>query len=425
MNRKNNYFSKKSVIKEISILGLLIIFYILIRSIHFASYINFSHDQGLFSSRAIEIYRNKSLTLIGPSISYIFQGREIFQGGVIYYVFLLFLWLGNFEPLMASYFFMLFSAVMLIPLFYGVKLLMNKNAAWLVCIIYTFLPFYINYSRFLWNPNFQFSLLPILILFMGLFKKYNKVYLFGLMSIFLGILLQFHYQFIVIIIGIAIYYFVLKQTKLSFLPVYTIGLMIGLSPLILFELRNNFYNLQTIYFFLSHGQYFLNSGGSMQSHYFLSISFFVLLFFVSVVQKYFSEIKLIVLTVILLSISVFIYGRKPLNAFGMSDNWNYISEESAFRLIKAQKISNFNVANTIYDTKASVQKYLLRRDAVIINEEDYYNNKYLFVISTNKDTFTGKRAYEIETFKPSVIVSNWKINDYYKLYLLKRIGRDD
>ena len=109
----------------------------------------------------------------------------------------------------------------------------------------------------------------------------------------------------------------------------------------------------------------------------------------------------------------------------MSDNWNYISEEKAFRLIKAQKISNFNVANTIYDTKASVQKYLLRRDAVIINEEDYYNNKYLFVISTNKDTFTGNRAYEIETFKPSVIVSNWKINDYYKLYLLKRIDKDD
>ena len=66
--------------KELVLLLLLIGIFIAIRSIHFTSYLNFSTDQGLFSLEALKIYNEKSLTLIGPPMSYSFQGRELFQG---------------------------------------------------------------------------------------------------------------------------------------------------------------------------------------------------------------------------------------------------------------------------------------------------------------------------------------------------------
>lgn len=420
MKNKKNYFSRERKLKEISILVLLISLSISIRSIHFSSHVNFSHDQGSFSSKVLDIYRNKSLTLIGPSISYIYQGREIFQGGIIYYILLLFLWIGNFNPIYASYLFMLFATCMLIPLFYGVKMLIGKNVAWLACIIYALFPFYTDYSRFLWNPNFQFALLPVLILLMGFYKKFRKPFPFLLIGIYTGFLLQFHYQFIVIIVGLIIYYFFFKKLSIKLLAFFICGFLIGLSPLVLFELRNNFYNTQTIWYFISHGQYFVNSGGSLQPHYLLSISLFVLLIILSILNKHITR-GILIAGVIILSIgSILIYGRYPSHAFGMSDNWNYLLEEKAYKIIKAQNISNFNVANSIYDTKASVQKYLLKRDGVAINEEEYYRNLYLFVITTRDDTLTGDRAYEVESFRPSVVVNAWSLNSYYKLYLLKR-----
>ena len=176
--------------KELVLLLLLIGIFIAIRSIHFTSYLNFSTDQGLFSLEALKIYNEKSLTLIGPPMSYSFQGRELFQGGIIYYGFLFFLLLGNFDPVTASYFFMLFAGVMLIPLFYGTKHLLSVHAAWVVALCYALLPIYIDYTRFLWNPNFQLVLLPVLLFFMGLFAKTEKHRYLFLVALTSGILLQ-------------------------------------------------------------------------------------------------------------------------------------------------------------------------------------------------------------------------------------------
>lgn len=423
-NRKQAVF-KTVILREILFLILLIISGIIIRSLHFSYFLNFSHDQGLFSSYALDIYRNRTITLIGPSISYIYQGREIFQGGVIYYVFLFFLWIGSFDPIKSSYLFMVSAMFMLLPLFYGVKYLINRKAAYYVCVVFSLLPFYIDYTRFLWNPNFQFVFIPILFLLMGFYKKTKKTYLLFFVGIYAGFLLQFHYQFVIIIFGLIIYYFVYKCSPVKLLPLFISGILLGFSPLIIFELRNNFYNTQTIWYFISHGQYFLNSGGSMQPHYFLSLSLFMLIIVLSFLQRYTSYKKLVFLSAFLFILSAFSYGKKPSTAFGMSKNWNYLLEKKAHEIIKAQEIKNFNIANAVYDTKAAVQKYLLRREGILINEEDYYQNNYLFVITTYTDKFEGERAYEIVAFKPSVIVDKWNLSSDYSLYLLKKSGISD
>lgn len=201
--------------KDWVIIFFLILTAVFVRSIHFPYHLNFSTDQASHAARSLEIFRNKEFTLIGPSISFNFIGRELFTGSIFYYFQLIFLLLGNFDPFVSSYFYMLFSALMIIPLYFGVKMLSGKNSAIFLSILYSLLPFYIDFSRFLWNPNFQFSLTPILILFIGLFAKYKKsIYLFlaGLTS---GILLLFHYQYFVIILGLIVYYLVRRLVPRS------------------------------------------------------------------------------------------------------------------------------------------------------------------------------------------------------------------
>ena len=197
---------KRLIKKEITILILFVVVFISIRSIHFSSHLNFSTDQASFSMTALELWRDKKITLIGPAISYHYIGRDLYQGSTTYYFQLLFLLLGKFDPVASSYFFMVFASLMIFPLYFGVKFLAGKRAAIFMIILYALLPFYIDYTRFFWNPNYQFVLFPILVLFMGFYARSKKPLFYFLIFATAGILLLFHYQFIFIIVGLVIYY---------------------------------------------------------------------------------------------------------------------------------------------------------------------------------------------------------------------------
>lgn len=405
---------------ELILLLLIIAIFIFIRSIHFSLYLNFSHDQGLFSIKALEIYREKIITLIGPAVSIGFQGRQIFQGSVIYYFQLFFLILGSFDPIISSYIFMIFASFMVIPLYYGSKLLINKTAALLIVILYSLFPYYINYTRFLWNPNFQLSLVPLLIFFMGRFKSKKTYFNFFLLAIYSGFLLQFHYQFLVVTIGLLVYYFLISKLTISYFWVYFIGFLAGFSPLIIFDIRNNFYNLSTLLLYLQNSQFLpgINQNSNI-AHYFLSISLMLIITITSSIKKVINKSFVLIIFIAFLTLSLILYLPKPSHGFGMADNWNYPDEEKVGKIIQSNQLSNFNIVNLSYDTLSIVQKYMLYKNQGVKKLEDYKNNKYLYVI--NKDEkFINNPAYEINTFKPFKKIGEWSINPFYTLYLLER-----
>ncbi|MDO8638996.1 MAG: glycosyltransferase family 39 protein [Candidatus Daviesbacteria bacterium] len=406
------------LLNEKILLVIFIILFISIRSIHYPLFLNFSKDQALFSIEALNIDREKPIKLLGPPVSINFEGRQVFQGPAIYYFQLLFLKLGNFDPLTSSYLFMIFSAFMILPLYYGMKLLVNKRVALALIIIYSLLPYYINYTRFFWNPNFQFSLVPILVLLLGIFKQTRSKLFFLLVSIFMGFLLQFHYQFIIIILGLLIYFFSVLKIKYTYLIIMIGGFSIGFFPLILFEIRNNFYNLQTTILYLNNPRTGQSINFSEISHYFLSLSIFSIIVLFSIFNKL-NKLFLVTLFIGLFIWSLVLYIPKPTQSFRTVKNWNYLNEEIVYKTIKEESLSNFNVVNLSYDTLALVQKYFLKRDSNTIDFANYSNNKYLYVI--NSDTsFMNNPAYEINTFKPSSIIKQWPINTHYNLYLLER-----
>lgn len=406
--------------KELLILVFFLFVFILIRSLKFNYLFTFFFDQVIFSTQALEIYKSRSLQLIGPPISISFSGRQIFQGGIIYYVQLVFLFLGHFDPRLSTYLFMIFSSFMTIPLYYGVKWLINQKAALFMLIIYSVFPFYISSTTIMWNANFQFVLTPLVILAMGLFhKNANRVFFLSI-SFLLGLLLQFHYQYVPVIFGFFIYYFLIKKLGLSYLLIFILGLCIGFSPIIVFELRNNFYNTNTIVLFLTNVKTLFGKKSSINFnyHYFLSMSFFALLIAAFYLRRFIDKLSLSVLFFGLFTWSFIVFVLYP-SRVGFSKDWTYDDELIVYNIVKHNPIQNYNIV-AFYDTLAHTQKYFLKRDGIDLDFNNYKTNKYLYVIYKSKD-FRKNQAYEMNTFTPSRIIKTWKINNIYNLYLAERL----
>jgi len=394
-----------------AIFVLLVIVYVVVRTINFPYHLNFSSEQAQFSLRALQIWENKELTLLGPPISFKTQGREIFQGSITYYLMIPFLLLGNLDPIVSSWLLVPFGAISLAALYYGTMLLLDKRRALVISFAYTLLPFFIDYTRFFWNPNFQLLLTPFLILLLGLYKNKNKpIYLFAV-GILAGVLTMFHYQYVLIIVGILGYVIYKKANPY----LYLLGALVGFAPMLIFEARNNFYNLTTILFYIQNHQ---GTTGFLPIHNFLSILLFMLILAVGIFKKI--NIKFIAaFFIVLIIISGVNYLPKPDNGFGMGKNWNYLYEKKVINIITTEKYDNYNIVNLGYDTKAWVQKYLHKINGDEFNFDDYETNEYLYVITPQKD-YLNDPAYEISSFTPNELVKSWKINNDYVLILLKR-----
>jgi hypothetical protein len=397
---------------------LLMAVFVFIRSINFVPGLNFSTDPALFSSRAREIFLTRKPVLIGPTFSINLNGRYAFQGAVIYYFQLGFLILGNFDPVISSYLFMLFCAAMTIPLYEGVRKLSNERTALAAGIIYTLLPFYINYTKFLWNPNFQLALSPAIVYLAGRYAEKKKSRILFLTGGAGGIVVQFHYQFLAVLAGLTIYFLVTAEKKFKNMAIWFAGLAVGFSPMIAFELRHSFYNLQTILLFFRYRSSVGNNPvGNLNDYYFLSISFFAVLLILSVFRNRKWPTTAVFITLLILDLAIYL--PVPKEGFRMSRGWKYEDELKAHEIIKNTGIKSFNVANLVYDPKAITQKYLLEKDGIAIDEEDYKDNQYLFVLSSNKD-FLSDPAYEISALRPATVINEWQINREVNLYLARR-----
>lgn len=408
------------LLKEYWPLLLIIVAFILVRTINFTEHLNFSADQGLHASKSFELWRDKKIELLGPSASFKIGEKSIFFGSITYYFQLLFLLPARFDPLISSYLFMLFSSFLTIFLFFGTKMLSDKKTAYVVTSLYAFLPWYIQYTGFLWNPNFQLALSPFLIFLLGLYNIYAKKIIVFLIGLFAGLLLMFHYSFIFVILGLGIYLVFFKRISFIEVVIWLVGLAVGFSPMILFELRNNFYTLRTILelFTLEKS----TKGYGITIHYFLLIIFFMLCVCVICLRRVLSMKVVIFISVVLFIFALF-YSTQPQDYYKAKKSWNYKSELKVYEYIRKDNLQNYNIANLAYDTLAQVQKYFHLKDNMNLDRENYTTNMYLYVIADSQKN-VEKGPYEVSSIKPYEIVSVRKINEGYNLYLLKRISNN-
>ena len=399
---------------------IFIFLFIFIRAVYYGNVFRFIYDQVASSTVVLELWQNQDVSLIGPPMSLTIGNRQIFFGGVSYYIQMAFLLMGRWDPFWSTYIFMIFSSAMILPLYVGVKKLINRNAAITMTIVYSLLPFYIEGTTQLWNPYFQLALLPGFILLMAFFNKKQSPLLALSLGVYIGILFQLHYQFLIVMVGLAVYYFLVKKISWKLSLFAAVGIIIGFGNMILFELRNDFYTIRTLIIFFQQSEKIASH--PQADYYFMSILFFGLLVVLYYARKYIS-FKINTILFIILALLAIEYTIISGHNKNYPKDWYYENDKQVFQIIQDNylnsDIRDFNIFQ-FYAATGDTQKYYMKLNNIDINYNDYYNNEYLYVVYNKDLNYMKDAAYEINTFTPHHLINIWNINSEYNLYLLKR-----
>lgn len=372
---------------------------------------------------AFEIWQTKKPRLIGPHVLTLgYEGRYFFHGPFVYYFLLPGLLIGNWDPISGSITTIIWNILGVIFLYLiGLKA-GSKLLAFLLGLIYATNPFLINYTSFIWNPNF----LPFISIILTYFllidlnqKKAQNIFLIGFLF---GVGLLCHYQMILVFPLLIISLFYLPKFHLNNFLKLIFGSIIGLAPMIIFELKNNFYNTKTVFYILANRQ----SGFSFSINYYFLAP--IIIFNILIITLFFQRISarnqkyfLLIFSIITL-INIFL-GTKTLTS--MSDAISLPELKKASAIIIQKKLTNFNIANlTTGNTRANALRYLLIYQGLApMGVEEYSLTENLFILSDNREDehVEQNSVWEISVLNGKVI-DKWQLseNNNYYLFLLKR-----
>lgn len=346
---------------------------------------NFSMDQGLFMLKSWEIWNDKKLELIGPSASPVVNGRHFFQGPITYYWLIIVGILGKWKPENITIIITFMSLISMGFLYLTAKKLFGKGVGVLSAVIWTLSPIAIQYAGWIWNPSLLLILIPPSLYVGVLAIKEKKWWQFGIFGILLGLSLQCHFQtgLLIIMTGVVMLFRRIILSKWIYLLT---GFLVGYSPLIIFDLRNNFYNIKTIVEWI--GQ--RGNGFELQQFYFLE--FLPILVILAAKIFYRWRIFLIGGLIVFLWWSVINQSQ----AKGMPMFWNYGDLKKSKEIIMRKAQGEYNVVNLLSgDTRFYSLRYLLTVEGKAPMSVDKYD-KELWIISYKGVDLQNSTVWELE-----------------------------
>lgn len=232
----------------------------------------FFNDTARDTIRVLEIIKNKQLTLIGPPLSFGQLGiREVYFGSIALYIGAIGLLITKLDAVGAIYPNIFFFVLSIYFFFKLMKSLSgSKNIQIISTLIYAFSPTTVTFARFFWNPNLiiPFSVIFWLLLLQKYSSKKQKILGLIFAGFIGGLMINFHY---ISFIPVLIYsiYLLFKKKILYFISLIS-GCLITSIPLILFELRHEFYLTQALIYNLTHNE-ISNSSTPRILHFFDSL----------------------------------------------------------------------------------------------------------------------------------------------------------
>jgi hypothetical protein len=402
------------------LITLLLLGFVLLRLYQLPQRIGFGSDEGRDFLVAWNIYVSKQPKLIGPPSEYGIQGREFYFGPAPYYVILPALILGKGSPVAVSYFLIFLNATGLLAVLWAInKYMKNKVGLCLFGLFYIVTPPLITYTQSYWNPYLMLptatALLALLIL-----SNYKKVsYAFSLIIGFLfGLGLEFHYGFIFAVVVAMIWLLAHKKLRWNSLAPMTVGFIVGFLPLLLFEIRNNFYNLNTLLLVLK------NTGTShvhfvFQIYYLISLFPFII-FFVSIllskIEKKYTYLLCSGMALFVLW-SMYLFLTKP------SYMLNLPALIEIATIITHDNPSHYDIVDQMTrDNRALALRYILTvQTTPPLGVAEYPQAKTLYIYSPQPlNTLLVKPVWEIYSSGLNRLTKTWETSNGIKIYKLEK-----
>jgi len=402
---------------------LLSFFFLFFRLYDLEKHLNFASDQGFQFLEIYNLYQSKQISLIGPSSSFAQGGKSFFFGPAPYYVTMLPLVLTSWNPVSVSFFLIFLNLTSFIVLFYIIlKRLKMPLFAYISALLFIMSPVMIRYSQFYWNPNYHLPISTLIVALIIYMQKNKSPFLFFAVGFLLGFGMQFHYAYFLAICASFIALIILKNLSIKKFVIISAGFLFGFAPIIIFELRHNFYNLQTFLAFITSP---VHQTPSFQFYYLLSVWPFILIAVSYILFKILVKNKLLGITML------FIYIAWSTQQFLFPSfakipqirGWNYQSEKKAVQIIKNQNKSKYSIIDILTgDTRAMALRFLLvtsGSNPLSVSSYPQAENIFLYTSIPISQIKKGS-LWELDVVKPVRVVKKWHIDQDVYLYLLQK-----
>jgi hypothetical protein len=415
-------FTKKQNRLFFLLAAVFVVLFLFLRIYRLPERMIFYSDQGYLLGLVRDVWNEKRITALGPMfLSIETEGRSVFTGSAYTYLTLALALITRWNPLSMSALipFFQFIAVGLAAIAIGKRI--GRTWGMLFFMAAATFPFFVYYSNFIWNPGYGLILSFLSIYLIERILVKQKPGLFVLLGVLTGLTLELHYLYWLSIPFFVLYVFF--KFKIRNLAIFLLGTFIGNAPLFLFELRNNFYNLRTIFYIL------LNYGKRtgefhLPQHYYVIFLPFVLYILISVAGKL-KRNKNFLIGVIIGFILLFlgISSRTAIYAlpYGMLGYWRYNDQLKVVDIIQSQNEEYYNVASIFYpDTREYAIRFLLERSGQKIMPVDAYSRTNILYLLSSEEEPLKHDVWEVNTMKPATVVASWTINDTVSLYKVVR-----
>lgn len=368
-------------------------------------------------------------TLLGQEyFRYSSDGHKLYYSAGVGYFLLPFIVLANFDPLNITLQFAMLNILVGIFLYLVVIKHFSQRLAVLTFSLFVFDATMIYHSLFLWPYNLLPGLGVGMFLILLLLRKKETPTL----QLLLGLLGGFGFgiNFPVAIYAAIVFAVMLFFSKKKFqsTTLYLFGFIVGNLPMFVFDLRNDFYHLRTLW------QYALDtfagkSDASFNYYYLLTIWPLFSLVGGILLNKVIKRSRAVALFVLAIYIVVNLTSSKVNldRSLGMPEGLGYKDIFYAANLISKDKPANFNVAVLLdFDTRGYILRYPLEVLYNTIPNSDvaYPDSQVLYTLSARNRDLRNPNVWELDSFAPYEIIEISPIAKKYVLNKLVKVGNE-
>lgn len=418
MKKFGNY---KTFVIAVIILGIFLRFYRL------PDLTSFSYEQALALESSGKMVQTGKISLIGSEyfIRQTSSSHSFFSSGAYLYPLSLVQLIFGYDPIYPAILFTTLNLCAGIGLFFLVDKYFKKPQGLVVLTLFMFSPMMIQASRTVWHV---YLLVPIIVFSIWMYQRFlnsiNPLELF-LLGISLGLGFGIHISYILAIafFFIACLYRLLKKQKLIYLTPLVVGILIGYFPLVLFDLRHNFYNTSTMLTFLWEMLTTKKSGFSFETYHFIFLMIPIYILLSQALQKFVPTKIIVPLLLLYITLSFPSWHIFDSYAPGMPNGTNLHTMKYISSLIAKDAPMEFSVASIVDgETRAENLRYLLEfvDKKTPLASDKYPEAETLYVVSYLDQDPLSKSVWELDSIKPAKAVNTWQINDLIKITKLER-----
>jgi hypothetical protein len=406
------------------LVSLVVLISVAVRFYNFKNRITYGPEQARSLIVAAQNLKY-GLSLLGQEyFRYSSSGHKLFYSATFTYSLIPLILLFDYDYVGVAGYFAILNLITGLAIYLVAKKITHKTAALFSLILFLFNSYMIYHSMFLWSYNYL-PLLGVLSLYIiYLFRIKQKSWHPFVLGVISGI--GFGIQFLYLPYALVFLVFLLTQKchRLAVTLLFSIGAIIGNLPMVLFDLRNNFYHFFTLAQYLNDTVKGV-SDASFNYYYLLPLPSVLSILLGWLLYKIYQKSKMI--SIVLFICYFFFNLKSPLIDFkkptGMPIGLTWKEIKQSAQVVANDKPENFNLAELLdFDTRG----YILRYPVEYIygykpmGVEEYPNTKNLYVLSGNDYDYTNPKVWELQVMMPYDVKLMAKVNDDYGVYKITR-----